>query len=267
LALLVVVGVYLVVPLVAVLLYSVATRWTAHILPDGYTWEYWKSTASDSRVLTAFGRSALLGAATVVIDLVLVAPVAYWEHVRNPQIRTVLEPTALVPFAVPLVVIGYGLLLGTSAVAPVLQGTPWLLILAHSAICFPFLYWALQAAMASIDLKQLVEAAATCGARSADIVRHVVAPNIRPGIATGSILVFTTSFNEFALAQLLGGAGYETLPLWSYEALTRTQGQFNELAVVAVASYVLLLCLGWAVFRHGPPVRLLPTISVLKARQ
>src|SRR3954468_2952668 len=43
------VAVYLAVPLVALLLYSVSTSWTDHVLPNGYTLDHWLTTFSDDR--------------------------------------------------------------------------------------------------------------------------------------------------------------------------------------------------------------------------
>src|SRR5690349_10684561 len=82
-------SVYLLLPMLAVLLYSLATSWTAHVLPDGYTLQHWTSWTSDTRLLTSIVRSLGLGAAVVVVDVALVVPAAYWARVRNPHIRTV----------------------------------------------------------------------------------------------------------------------------------------------------------------------------------
>ena len=45
---------YLILPMLAVLIYSLARRWTATILPDGYTIQYWISALQDPRLFGAF---------------------------------------------------------------------------------------------------------------------------------------------------------------------------------------------------------------------
>ena len=53
---------------------------------------------------------------------------------RNPHIRTVTELAAAIPFALPFVVIAFGILRLTGQVFPGIQGTFWLLLLGHAAI-------------------------------------------------------------------------------------------------------------------------------------
>jgi putative spermidine/putrescine transport system permease protein len=263
-----VIGVYLVLPMIAVLLYSLATRWTAHILPDGYTIDHWITAFTDARVQAAFARSILLAAAVVAIDVLIVLPATYWARVRNPRIRTVVELAAVVPFALPYVVIAFGILRLTGEVVPFVQNTAWLLALAHAAVAFPFLYWALDGAMAAADIERLSEAAETCGARPWQIVWRVVVPNVKSGLLTGGILVFATSFNEFALAQILAGAAFETLPLWTNEALGKTIGKFNELAVVTAVTFGLLFALSAAVvyWNRAQTLRLVPGARSMEKR-
>jgi putative spermidine/putrescine transport system permease protein len=262
--LLVTIGAYLVLPLLSVVLYSLATRWTAHVLPDGYTLEHWLQAATDARVLAAFGRSIALASVVVVLDIALVLPAAYWARVHNKRIRTAIELCAVIPFALPYVVIAFGVLQLTGQLLPWAQNTAWLLALAHAAVAFPFLYWALDGALAAADVERLSQAAETCGASPLQTLRHVVIPNVTSGLITGSMLVFATSFNEFALAQILVGAAFETVPLWSNEALGKTFGRFNELAVVTTLTFSVLFVLSGASvwWNRAQTIRLLPGARV-----
>jgi putative spermidine/putrescine transport system permease protein len=255
-----VVGVYLVLPLVAIALYSVATSWTAFALPDGYTLTHWAEALRQPRMLEALGRTFALAAAVLVIDVAIVVPAVYWQRVRNPKIRLVTETSAAIPFVLPFVVIAFGILRFYGVAAPGALGTPWLLLLGHAAIAFPFLYWAVDGAMASIGIVQLDEAAQICGANPWQTLRHVVVPNIGPGIASGGMLVFATSFGEFALAQLLVGARFETVSLYSLDLLNRTNADFPTLAVLTVLTILTLFAVSIAVVvvNRGGEDRLLP---------
>jgi putative spermidine/putrescine transport system permease protein len=133
----------------------------------------------------------------------------------------------------------------------------------QAAIAFPFFYWAVDASMAAAGIERLSEAAETCGARPRQVMWRIVLPAVRVGVVTGSVLVFATSFGEFALAQVLVGSAFETLPLWQADALLQTTGRFNELAVTTVLSFALLFVLaGLLVYwNRGRTVRLLPGAS------
>lgn len=260
LGLFVVVAAYLLLPVAAIVLYSLATSWTARALPDGYTLAHWGSALQQPRLLGALGRTFALAGATLLIDIAIVVPAVYWQRVRNPKIRLIIELSAAIPFVLPFVVIAFGILRLYGVVAPLTLGTPWLLLLGHAAIAFPFLYWAIDGAMASIDIVRLDEAAQLCGASPWQTLRHVVLPNIGSGIASGGKLVFAASFGEFALAQLLVGARFETVSVYSLDLLARANADFPTLAVLTVLTIAILFAVSVAVVivNQGEANRLLP---------
>ncbi len=238
---------YILIPMVAVLLYGVATRWTDHILPDGYTLDHWGAALADGRFRTVTVRSFGLAAAAALFDLVLVTPAAYWQRVRNPRIRPVIELLAAIPFSIPIAVIAFGLLTLTGRYTPALQGTLWLLLPAHAAVAFSFVYWAVDGSMAAANVAALSEAARTCGAGPGITLLRVILPNIGPGLASGAILAFGFSFNELALVQILAGDRFETVPLYMLNLLKSTDADFNLLAVMTTVTFGLTLALSIAV--------------------
>ena len=257
---------YLLLPMLAVFLYSVATVWRSQLLPDGYTLEHWISGLGDERLVFALLRSLGLATAVTVLDIVVVVPAIYWARVRNPRIRTFTELSAVIPFALPFVVIAFGIDRLAGDFVPWLQSTPWILWLGHSAIAFPFLYWAVDGAMAAAGIERLSEAAETCGARPRQIIREVVIPNITPGLVAGGILVWATSFGDFALAQILTGPNFETVPIWSADALLQTTGKGNELAVITFVTFIILFALSAAIvyWNRGHTLRLLPGAGAME---
>ena len=83
----------------------------------------------------------------------IVVPAVYWQRVRNPRIRTFTEFSAAIPFVLPFVVIAFGILKVIERHASRrLLGTPWIIWLGHAAIAFPFLYWAVDGAMAAANV-------------------------------------------------------------------------------------------------------------------
>lgn len=238
---------FVAVPIVAVVLYSVATRWTTSILPDGYTLSHWLAAVRDPRFLTVLARTFLLAVAVSALTVALVTPAVYWQHVRNPRIRTVLGLLAGIPFALPYVVIGFGLLKVTGEIAPWLQGTAGLLLLAQVSVAFSFAYWSIDASMTATNVVALTETARTCGAGLWQTLRHVILPNVRAGIVSGAILAFGVSFGELALVQILVGSRFETLELYMLNMLKSADADFNILAVITMISFVITLVLTAAV--------------------
>lgn len=232
--------VYLVLPVLAVVLYSLATRWTAHVLPDGYTIVNWRDALTSYRFVSVALRTIVLSIIVTVLDILLVVPAVYWQRVHNPRIRIFLELAAAIPFSLPFVLIAFGILILSGDVVPFLQGTFVLLVLACVAVEFSFLYWAVDGAMAAANIQELDEAAKTCGASPLAIFWRVVIPNIGPGIATGGMLVFAGTFGEFAIVQILIGNRFETVPLYSLDLMRGTNANYNLLAVITCISFAIV---------------------------
>ena len=241
--------VYLGLPVLAVAIYSVATRWTDHVLPDGFTLDHWLSVTTDPRVRGALLTSLALATITTVVVVALTVPAAYWARVVNPRVRVILELSAAIPFALPFLVIGLALLEFSGVVMPQIQGTWPLLVAGYVSVTFPFVYWAIDGAMVAAGVERLAEAAATCGASRAQTIWRVVLPNIRPGLVAGAMLSFATVIGEFALVSVLASS-VTTLPVWSASALRdRATGAVGPLAAVTLLTFVLLFGLSWLVAR------------------
>jgi putative spermidine/putrescine transport system permease protein len=236
---------YLTIPMLAVLLYSFSGRWTSNMFPDFYTLDHWRNGLTDQRLLMSLWRSIWMAVAVLLLDLIVVVPAVYWQRVRNPRIRTLTELSAAIPFVLPFVVIAFGILkvMGMNEGTAKLLGTPWIIWLGHAAIAFPFLYWAVDGAMSAANVVGLNEAAQVSGATPLQTLRYVVLPNIGAGLAAGGMLVFATSFGEFALVQILAGARFENVSLYSLDLLAQTTSQAEKLAVLTIITFVVLFAI------------------------
>jgi putative spermidine/putrescine transport system permease protein len=254
------IALYIAVPMVAVLLYSFSTRWTSNMLPDGYTLSHWNDALTDARLREVIWRTIWMAALVLIVDILVVVPAAYWQRVHNPKIRIFCELSAAIPFVLPFLVIAFGILKLAGKYTPSLLGTTWIILFGHAAVAFPFLYWAIDGAMAAANIARLNEAAQMCGATPIQTLRHVVFPNIGAGLATGGMLVFATSFGEFALVQILAGSRFENISLYSLNLLTETTSQYEKLAVLTVITFVLLFVISVAVVfgNRGQTGRVLP---------
>ena len=243
------VALYLGVPVLAVALYSVATRWTDHVLPDGYTADHWLAIATDARARGALLSSLALATLTTVIVVALTVPAAYWARVVNPRIRIALELSAAIPFALPFLVIGLALLEFSGVVAPQIQGTWPLLVAGYVTVTFPFVYWAIDGAMVAAGVERLAEAAAASGASRGQTIWRVVLPNIRSGLVAGAMLAFATVIGEFALVSVVA-TSITTLPVWMADALhDRASGNLGPLAAMTLLTFAILFVLSWLVAR------------------
>jgi len=131
---------YMLIPLIGVGLFSVATTWFDTVLPVGYTVDHIVETLNDPLFVPTVGRSIIASLATIAVSVVLMTPVMFLIHVAAPRARPLVEFLSLLPFALPTIVLALSLIRTYSAPPIVLSGTPTLLILAYVVTGLPFRY-------------------------------------------------------------------------------------------------------------------------------
>ena len=188
--------------------------------------------------------SISLATLTTILMLALVVPAVYWARTVNPRRPGPPRDCAAIPFALPFLVIGLALLQFVGWSRRLIQGSYLLLLAGYVAVTFPFVYWAVDGAMAAAGVERLSQAAAACGASQLQTVVRIVLPNIRTGLATGAMLAFATVMGEFAMVTVLASS-VSTLPVWTaHELRDRTAlGGLAPVAVVTMAMFVILFVL------------------------
>ena len=119
------------------------------------------------------------------------------------------------------------------------------LIIPYVLITLPYAVWLMLSFMQQVP-HELEYAARIMGAGRLQILRKVIFPLIRPGLAVTFAFVFILNWSEFLLATTLAGQDLTTVTvqLSLYEQLLGPQAAFGTLAVVP------LIVLGFAVQKH-----------------
>lgn len=234
-----IVGVML-LPILATLVYSFSSRWGATILPDGFTFDWYLKLLTDPRFLDAFGRSLLIGIASLTLSAVLIIPAIFVVFYYFPRLDKVMNLLILIPFAVPPVVSSVGLLqLYADSQFPIV-GTPWILIGTYFTIALPFMYRAIANSFEAIHLHDLMDAAHLLGASTSRAFLLIVLPNIRKGLMASLFLSFSFLLGEFVFANILVGTRYETLQIYLYN-MRQTSGHFTSALVMTYFLFIFLL--------------------------
>ena len=233
----------LMLPLAGTLLYSLATSWSASILPSGLTFKWYLQLWGDPRFLQAFGQSLVVCVGALVLSVLLILPLLFAVHYHFPRLDALMNVLILLPFAVPPVVSSVGLLnlYGSGPLAMV--GTPWILIGCYFTVALPFMYRAITNNLQAINLRDLMDAAQLLGASTFQAAFLVVLPNLRKGLMIALLLSFSFLFGEFVFANLLVGTRYETLQVY-LNNMRNSSGHFNSALVISYFFFVLLLTWG-----------------------
>jgi putative spermidine/putrescine transport system permease protein len=179
--------------------------------------------------------SIFIALACLASTLVLGVPTAYVLARRQGALARAVEELLVMPVAIPglatalALIITYGALGGFR--------TSWLFILVgHVLFTLPFMVRSVLAVLMAIDLKTLEEGAASLGAGFRQRFFHVVLPNCRAGVLSGSLMVVTLSMGEFNMTWLLHTPLNKTLPVGLADA-------YASLRLEIASAYTLLFFL------------------------
>lgn len=227
---------YLLVPLLGTLIYSLSTQWHKTILPEGLTLSWYQELFSDSLFLAAMGRSLLLSFGSTVLSLVIMVPAIFSIVVYAPRLEKFVQSLMVLTYAMPGVIIAVGLIRAYSN-----SGISMIIVTvgAYFVGILPYMYQGTRNSLRNIHAVSLMEAAEILGARKFTAFLKVILPNIMSGILVSSLLSFSILFGEFVLVNLLIGGSFETVQVYLFKKLNES----GHIASAIVVCYFILICI------------------------
>ncbi|WP_407306339.1 ABC transporter permease [Desulfosporosinus sp. SB140] len=247
---LVVIFAYLFFPIVATLLFSIATKWSTTILPEGYTLSYYQQLFNSPEFMQSLLRTIFVSFATILLSVLIIIPSMYLAIVYYPRLERLFEVLSILPFAMPGVILAIGMIQMYAKGPLRITNTPWILIGSYFVLILPFMYQATKNSFRTINVKALTEAALMLGCGKLETFAKIIFPNVLRGVISAALISVSVLFGEFVLANLLVGDNYETIQIYLYK-LQKVDG---HMANALVASYFLVillmsLILIWVAFR------------------
>ena len=148
----------------------------------------------------------------------------------------------MLPLAVPAVVLGFGFLITFNSGPTDLRGSPWLIVIAHALIAYPFVVRASLAVLRTLD-PRLPEAARVLGASPLAAWRYVELPLAWRALLVGTGFAFVVSLGEFGAMAVLQRREFATLPVAIFSALGRP-GEGNLGQALAMATILMAVTAG-----------------------
>lgn len=217
--------------------------------PRQLSLRWYERLVADARWLDAFTRSLRIGVATMALSVVVGTGTAFaLARGRLPGQKAVLG-LVLAPLVVPHIILAAGLYVLYVRIG--LVNTEIGIVLAHTVIAMPLVVVAVMASLRG-PMLQLEQAAMSLGATYLQAFVRVALPLVRPGIVTGGILAFITSFDELILVIFLGGVRSITVPLKMWEGVTvESNPVLPAASTVLVIISSLCLCIVQFIRRRG----------------
>ena len=143
------------------------------------------------------------------------------------------------PMIVPLIITAAGMFFFYARVNLVYTFTG--VILAHVALATPFVVITVTATLVGFDMN-MVKASQSLGAKPMRTFFKVIMPLILPGIISGALFAFITSFDEVVIVFFLAGFEQRTIPRQMWAGI-REQISPTILAVATILVVVSILLL------------------------
>ncbi len=205
---------------------------------------YWyKELFRDAEALKALKNSLTLAVSSSLLATVIGTFAALGiDRMRGKHLKGALTSVTNIPMMNPDIVTGVSMMLLFVAASsipflPIKFGMGTMLI-AHTTFNLPYVILSVLPRFKQMD-KHLTEAALDLGCTPAATFFKVELPSIMPGIASGLMLGFTLSLDDFVISHFVSSPDFQTLPLYVYNQ-TAHEVKFSMYALCALMVFVIL---------------------------
>ncbi|MEH6652380.1 MAG: ABC transporter permease [Motiliproteus sp.] len=207
--------------------------------PDAYSLKWYAEIINDEKWILAIKNSFFIGFWATLIATVLGTFAAI--GLANPVMpwQRLIMAILLSPMIVPLIITAAGMYFFYTQLG--LTGSYLGVIVAHAALGTPFVIITVNAALTGFDFS-LMRASLGLGATPVYTFFNVIMPLIRPGVISGALFAFVTSFDEVVVILFLAGPEQRTIPRQMFSGL-REQINPTILAVAVLLVVVSALML------------------------
>ena len=204
--------------------------------PQAYSLRWYRTVAEDPQWLRALANSLVIGFAATALATALGTLAAL--GLSNPAMpgRSLAMSLLISPMVTPVIISAAGMFFFYSDLG-LAQTYPGL-ILAHTALGTPFVVITVTATLSGFD-PNLTRAAASLGAGPVRTFRRVQLPLIAPGVISGALFAFATSFDEVVTVLFIGGLDQRTIPRQMWAGIRE---QISP-AILAVATLLIAFAL------------------------
>jgi putative spermidine/putrescine transport system permease protein len=200
---------FLIAPILVIIPLSFSSEpWFTYPLP-GLSWRWYADLFGNDRWRIAIDNSLIVASAATLLATALGTVAALGLSRSNLPWRGLIMGILISPMIVPIVITAVAMYFGYNMVG--LTNTYLGMILAHTTLATPFVVITVTATLSNFD-RSLLRAAAGLGASPATVFLRVMLPLIAPGVISGALFAFFTSWDEVVVVLFLASPEQRTLP-------------------------------------------------------
>ena len=227
--------------------------------PEGYSLKHYRDFFTNNEWQRSFKNSLLIAPVATLVSVSLGTLAAIGLSQSYVPFKRAIMAILISPMIVPLIISATGMFFFYSHVGNFLEDRIGLdknfvgyvkVILAHSVLGIPFVIITVTATLVGFD-SSLTRAAASMGANPVKTFFKIQMPLILPGVISGGLFAFITSFDEVVVVMFVGSTNQKTLP---WQMFTGLREQISP-TILAVATILVAIS-----------IALLITIEMLRRR-
>ena len=207
--------------------------------PAGYSLKWYEDFFTNLNWQGAVQNSVIIAIFSTLISTTLGTLAALGLSRAQMPYRTLIMSILISPMIVPLIISAAGMFFFYSRIG--IQGTHIAVILAHAALGTPFVVITVTATLSGFD-NNLIRASSSLGAPPSTTFFKVIVPLITPGVISGALFAFITSFDEVVVVLFVGSYRQRTIP-WQMFSGIREQISPTILAVATLLVVVSIFLL------------------------
>jgi len=232
--------------------------------PEGYSLKHYADflgirADSNGEWIRSFWNSLIIAPLATIISVSLGTLAAIGLSQSHVPAKRIIMAILISPMIVPLIISATGMFFFYATMGNFMESQMGLnkdlvgyikVILAHAVLGIPFVIITVTATLVGFD-RSLTQAAANMGAGPVTTFFRIQMPLIFPGVISGGLFAFITSFDEVVVVMFIGSASQKTLPWQMFLGLRE---QISP-TILAVATILVVLS-----------IALLTTLEMLRRR-
>ncbi len=239
-------------------------RWYDNLLTDGMQapealrdGAWWSDVWANATWVKAAKNSVIIGFWSTILATCLGTLAALGLSRPEMRYRRVIMAILISPMIVPIIIIATGLFFFYSSPCGLigldcgrLTATYVGIVMAHATLGIPFVIITVTATLSGFD-QSLIRASASLGANPRVTFFKVILPLILPGVISGALFAFVTSFDEVVAVLFIAGPDQQTIPRQMWNGIREAISP----AILAVATILVIIS-----------ILLLTTLELLRRR-
>ena len=246
---------FLVLPILVIIPLSFSdSSFLSYPMP-GFSMRWYQNLFESDEWMRAAKNSFIVAPLATLLATVLGTLAAVGLNKADFTGKGLLMAVLISPMVVPVVVVGVGVYFFFAQIG--LSESYTGLILAHAALGAPFVLTTVSATLQGFN-HNLVRASLSLGAGPLRTFFRITLPVIAPGLISGALFAFATSFDEVVITLFVAGPGQSTLPRQMFAGIRENiSPTIAALATILIIfSTSLLLILEWLRGRNKAAARI-----------